>query len=332
MRVLFLSPVQPLLTPGQPLPKWQMQASWVRALTRQGHEVRVIKYTPDDKIKLGWGERAAWNLRVVREVGEVGGADLIIYSLGADVLLPQTIRYIKARLPRPARGGPRNDGVKLVVLSGVSPIKDGNPRERATAPLVDLAATNDRGHGDEWLELGAKRAVVLPIAGIDPELHWERGIRGNRGTRGGDRDIDVAFVGTLTAERKSFLEKLRRLLPDAVKMVIKEFVWEEEYAELMSRAKIVVNPIRPEMAEGANLRMFEIPAFGGLELSSFGKKEWLIPGKEILAYGNEQEAAGLIVRYLRDDKARREMAEAGRKRVVREHTFDKRAEKLMEMI
>ena len=147
-----------------------------------------------------------------------------------------------------------------------------------------------------------------------------------------ERDIDVLFAGTLTAERKSFLEKLRRLLPDAVKMVIKEFVWEEEYAELMSRAKIVVNPIRPEMAEGANLRMFEIPAFGGLELSSFGKKEWLIPGKEILAYGNEQEAAGLIVRYLRDDKARREMAEAGRKRVVREHTFDKRAEKLMEMI
>ena len=167
MRVLFLSPVQPLLTLGQPLPKWQMQASWVRALTRQGHEVRVIKYTPDDKIKLGWGERAAWNLRVVREVGEVGGADLIIYSLGADVLLPQTVHYIKSKLRAP-----------LVVLSGVSPIRDGNPRERGMAPLADLAATNDQSHADEWLKLGAKRAVVLPIAGVDPELHRER--RGGR--------------------------------------------------------------------------------------------------------------------------------------------------------
>src|SRR3989338_848195 len=118
-RILFLSPVQPLLTPGWPLPKWQMQASWVRALERQGHRVSVVKYTPDDKIKLGWGERAAWNLRVVREVGEAGGADLIIYSLGADVLLPQTVHYIKSKLRAP-----------LVVLSGVSPIKDGNPRER----------------------------------------------------------------------------------------------------------------------------------------------------------------------------------------------------------
>ena len=31
-------------------------------------------------------------------------------------------------------------------------------------------------------------------------------------------------------------------------------------------------PIRPEMKNGANLRMFEIPAFGALELGSYGKK------------------------------------------------------------
>ena len=116
--------MQPLLTPGQPLPKWQMQASWVRALTRQGHEVRVVKYTPDDKIKLGWRERLRWNIRVIRvirEIRQIGEIGLIVYSLGADVLLPQTIRYIKARLPRPARGGARNDGGKMVAVFGGLP-------------------------------------------------------------------------------------------------------------------------------------------------------------------------------------------------------------------
>ena len=76
----------------------------------------------------------------------------------------------------------------------------------------------------------------------------------------------------MTPERREFLAELRKLLPETVKFVVKEFVWEEEYAGLMSRAKIVLNPIRPEMKNGANLRMFEIPAFGALELGSYGKK------------------------------------------------------------
>ena len=66
MRILFLSPVNPKLTPGEPLPRWQMQASWVRALGRLGHEVRVVKYTPEDRIRLGWGEKLMWNLKVIK--------------------------------------------------------------------------------------------------------------------------------------------------------------------------------------------------------------------------------------------------------------------------
>lgn len=366
--------MQPFLTPGEPLPRWQMQASWARALGRLGHEVRVVKYTPDDRIRLGWGERIAWNLRVVRGVWEVGEADLIIYSLGADVLLPQTLNLLKAGLPRPAKGEPRNDWVKLVVLSGVSPIKDGNPRERAMASLVDLAATNDESHAREWLELGAKRAVVLPIAGIDPELHHPRfsddprrhffdtlgsessltsslplGQKENKALSGSSsmiskmassdhlfdervRDIDVVFVGTLTQERRRFFDKLRQLLPKTVKMVIKEFVWEEEYAELMSRAKIGVNLLRPEMERGVNLRAFEIPAFGAMEITSFCRKEWLVPGKEVEVFGSAKEAAELIKKYLKNDRARERMAAAGQERVMREHMFDERAERLMETV
>jgi len=377
MRILFLSPVNPKLTPGEPLPRWQMQASWVRALARQGHEVRVVKYTPDKRIRLEWGERIWRNIRAIREIGpafakasagkQIG---LIIYSLGADVLLPGTIHYIKAKL-----------GAPLAVLSGVSPIKQGNPRERAMAPLVDLAATNDQGHGDEWLGLGAKRTVVLPIAAVDPELHYPRntefgldaildGVSSIRSARNPrslrrrlldseevrvlsgsssmisetpsstrqkletvlERDIDVLFAGTLTPERRRFFDRLRKLLPDRVKMVVKEFVWEEEYAELMSRAKIGINLLRPEMKLGANLRTFEIPAFGAMEITGFCRQEWLAPGKEVEVFRSAEEAAGLVKKYLRNDEARQKMAEAGRKRVIKEHTFDKRVEKLMEMI
>ena len=121
-------------------------------------------------------------------------------------------------------------------------------------------------------------------------------------------------------------------MPDAVNFVVKEFVWEEEYAGLMSRAKIVLNPVRPEMKHGANLRMFEIPAFGSLELASYGNKEWLIPGKEMLVYKDAEKAAGLIVKYLKDGKKREEVVKRGGRRVIREHKFEDRARRLIKMI
>ncbi|MBI2310002.1 glycosyltransferase [Candidatus Collierbacteria bacterium] len=331
MRVLFLSPVHPLLTPGNPLPKWQMQMSWVRGLEKAGAEIKVVKYTPGDGVRLNWADRVWWNLRVISEIQKArlpwfakggpsndrGKFNLIVYSLGADVLLPQTVKLIKWLT-----------GTPLVILSGVSPILNGNPREKATAKLVDLAAVNDENHAEEWIKLGAKKAVILPISAMDPELHWNRG----KEDQGDKKDIDVLFVGTLTEERKRFLNNLRKLLPKSINLLIKEFGWEEEYAGLMSRAKIALNPIRSEMAGGANLRMFEIPAFGALELASNGKKEWLMPGKEMLVYKDAEEAVGLIAKYLKDDKRRLEMINRGMRRVKREHTFKERAEKLMEFI
>ena len=83
--------------------------------------------------------------------------------------MPWTLRLIKWLTKAP-----------LVILSGVSPISDGNPRDRAIAKFADLAAVNDEGHAREWRKLGAKKTVVLPISGVDPELHFRR-IRGIRG-------------------------------------------------------------------------------------------------------------------------------------------------------
>ena len=82
------------------------------------------------------------------------------------MLFPQTLRLIKWLTKAP-----------LVILSGVSPVSDGNPRERAIAKFADLAAVNDEGHAQEWRKLGAEENSGTADFGSGSELHFRR-IRG----------------------------------------------------------------------------------------------------------------------------------------------------------
>lgn len=314
MKILYLSPVHPLLTPGHPFPRWQTQASHVRALRALGHHVEILTYTPRDHIRLTAPERLVYNLKIALSRMK---ADVIFFSLGADVLFPTTVRFLKQKLH-----------ARLVILSGVSPVSNGNPRERAMAKFADLVATNARAHAKEWRDLGAKQSIVLPISAVDPKLLLRR----NRGMRSEDfkRDIDVLFVGTVTPEREQFFQKFRLAKQDpAISFIVKHHVFEDEYTALLSRAKIALNPLRPQMRSGANLRLFEIPALGALELASHTSPEWLIEGKEIVTYKNAEDAARLVEYYLSHEKERKKIVQRGRERVFREHTFEKRFEKLL---
>jgi spore maturation protein CgeB len=58
----------------------------------------------------------------------------------------------------------------------------------------------------------------------------------------------------------------------------------------------------------------------------------LTAGKEVEIFKSVQDAAALVKKYLADEKGRLRIAEAGRNRVMREHTFDSRAHKLMAFI
>lgn len=312
MRILYLSPVHPLLTPGHPLPRWQTQASHVRALQQLGHEVHVCCYTPADHIQLNLMERFRCNASAALRATLSRPVDLVMLSLGADVLFPAVVSFIK-----------RITSAPLVVLSGVSPITDGNPREHRIATLIDLVANNDPTHAQQWLALGAERAEVLPISAIDPQLHYPRTI---------NKDIDVLFIGTVTDQRQLLFREIRRHLGKGVKLVIRHHVWEEEYAYLISRSKIVINPLRPQMPQGANLRLFEIPAFGSFQLAGFTKPEWFVAGKEIAIYRDPIDAAELVKYYLIHQQKRQQMAGRAMNRVGQEHTFAHRFRKLLSIV
>lgn len=109
----------------------------------------------------------------------------------------------------------------------------------------------------------------------------------------------------------------------------------EEMADIYRQSKIVVNIGRDDYPQDANLRAFEAMAAGTLlitsrpsELTQIGFGE----GVHFLGYENPGEIAPTIRKYVSDEGARRRIAEAGRAKVLREHTYDARVEKWLARI
>ncbi len=109
----------------------------------------------------------------------------------------------------------------------------------------------------------------------------------------------------------------------------------EEMAAVYRATKIVVNVPRDDFPVDVSLRFAEAMAAGALfitclpsELPSMGFQE----GVHFVGFGERRELAGLVRAYLNDEAARRRIAEAGREKVLREHTYGSRVRTLVERL
>jgi hypothetical protein len=173
---------------------------------------------------------------------------------------------------------------------------------------------------------GHPRPLTLPF-GVDREL-FERPEE--------DRIFEVGWVGqangSLYKTRRRILSKL------ANQFRMNDSTWfhtQEQMAEVYSRSKTVVNVARDDYPHDANLRVFQAMAGGALlltrvpsELTAVGFED----GVHFVGYREEEEVIKLVRRYLRDERARQCIAEAGRGKVLREHTYDRRVEALLTAI
>ena len=80
------------------------------------------------------------------------------------------------------------------------------------------------------------------------------------------------------------------------------------------------------MNSAVNQRVFDTAACGGFLLTDHQADMDLFfePGKDAVCYGSIEEAVELAGYYLKHEKERESIAHAARKRVLAEHTYDKR--------
>jgi spore maturation protein CgeB len=96
--------------------------------------------------------------------------------------------------------------------------------------------------------------------------------------------------------------------------------------------KINFNATSLQMREAVNQRVFDVPACSAFLLTDYQKSldELFEVGKEIAAYESKEEIPGLVKYYLGHPREREEMAGRGRERVLKEHTYRHRLEKLIQ--
>ena len=141
-----------------------------------------------------------------------------------------------------------------------------------------------------------------------------------------ERVFDVGWVGRADG---NLYETRRRILAGLARCFRMNdwapYHMPEQMAAVYKRSKVVVNVGRDDYPQDANLRVFEAMAGGALlitrvpsELTAIGFQETT----HFVGYREEGEITQLVRHYLANKADRCRIAEVGRQKVLREHTYD----------
>ena len=338
----------PLFPPGT------NQDSWVRALRRRGHETAVFwrnrparNFRYSERITPGAVARALWRRvppaarpdiqRRNRQLLAAAGAfrpDILWLEGGNQVITAQTLARIKNALQ-----------CRVILSSGDSPFAMRHLPEHQAAPLYDLALVNDHYHGREWLELGARKAVSLPLSATDPDWHYPRRLEAEERAA---LACDIAFVGTLVPE-SHYGSRVRALLalrdfdlgiwsvfpvPAELRPFLRGAALGESAMRALSAAKLTVNHHGPTFRWGGNIRLFEAAGVGTLQLADDlpGTRSWFTPGENIVLFRDGEELRRKAAYYLAHDEEREALARKAREHVLAQHNFDRRVAALEDLL
>jgi spore maturation protein CgeB len=168
-----------------------------------------------------------------------------------------------------------------------------------------------------------------------------------------ETDVDIVVIANLWPYRVRFLERVLDFLDNKVSIVIygnpNQIPWEktrlwkfhggrylvgEEKVKAFYGARIALNNLHPDEFIGVNCRFFEAIGSGGFLITEDRPviSELAVPDREVVTYKTAEEAAEKIRYYLNHNEERLAIAEAGYQRAIKDHTYEKRIETILETL
>jgi hypothetical protein len=192
--------------------------------------------------------------------------------------------------------------------------------------LFDLVFVFHPEYDTEFRTAGHPGAHFIPHA-IEPSLFLGEEP---------DRVFEIGWVGQTRGPLYRTRERLLPVLSRSFRMNDWRRRHEpEEMARIYRQSKIVVNMARDDFPQDANMRTFEAMGAGALLLTSLPtelEKIGFEDGVHFVGYRKEAEIAPLVRKYLSEESGRRRIAEEAREKVLREHSYDRRVEKILELV
>ncbi|MGQ9756316.1 MAG: CgeB family protein, partial [Desulfotomaculales bacterium] len=110
--------------------------------------------------------------------------------------------------------------------------------------------------------------------------------------------------------------------------------YDTETPILYQVASIIIDIPSAQLLTAVNQRVFDVLAAGGFVLTNYQRdlEKFFEVGREIVCYRTPNELLKLVRHFLSHPEERKEVANAGRARVLRDHTYKERAEELLEVM
>lgn len=192
--------------------------------------------------------------------------------------------------------------------------------------LFDFQFVCHPGFDDLFKSLGCSWPVLLPwccddkLADSIPEKN---------------KKYDLGWVGRSDARFYSHRRRILSLLKENYNLnnTSRYYNWEEMY-EVYRKSRIAVNISRDDFPQDANMRCFEAMGAGAMlitqlpsELEKLGYEE----GRHFIGFRKEKELLGKIHFFLSKPRTLEQISQEGRTLTLEEHTYKKRAEKILDL-
>lgn len=216
---------------------------------------------------------------------------------------------------------------------------------RDAAGLYDVSAIYSSTALPVFSDIGFKNLHWVPLAG-DPFLHGQEPVPSR------DFKVDISFVGMWRPERERAMAVVAEHFPNLAIEIYGTY-WKErcgnqalkkywrgggivgkELGAYFNRSRINVNVIDDTNYPSANMRFFEVPTAGGLQLSSPCPEQENIfrHQQEIVYFSSEQQLVEQVRWILDNPAAADQIRMAAHKKVQEGHTYLKRLEQILSII
>lgn len=196
-------------------------------------------------------------------------------------------------------------------------------------PAIDLACTAAK-ECCLWYRMEGCPSIYLPEAS-DPEFFKPSSE---------PKLYDVSFVGRNYGIRNKIIRAIEKL---GIRVTCFGEGWPNgristgKMPELFARSRIILGIGTIGHCSdfyGLKMRDFDGPMSGSLYITNDNPDFYDLyeVGKEIIIYRNPEECAEKVVYYLSHQDEAEKIAKAGRERAAREHTWEKRFEKMMQVV